>query len=100
MSDLGPVSVRIGTRVELLAGSQLTLSCPATGIPEPVIAWFKGDDPVAIGERISVDGDSLVIRETKAADSATYRCTATNVITHDAYISVVKVAGTCTKTQQ
>ena len=98
MSNQDPVSIQIGSRVQLLAGSPLTLTCTASGTPEPAIAWFKGEDPVGEVGRVSVEGSKLLISETEVSDSATYKCTATNAISDDSYTSIVQVVGRFIKT--
>jgi hypothetical protein len=63
----------------LLEGEDVTLHCQLTaGYPPPLIAWFKDGVPID-EDLVEVNGDTLVIRESQAAQhSGDYACRAAN----------------------
>ena len=52
-------------------GDNVTLSCNASGIPSPMVSWFKAD-----GQRI--DQSELVLRNISRSEAGEYRCEASN----------------------
>ena len=64
----------------------VTVSCQATGDPQPTVTWVKENGPLSVGRStVSADG-TLQIWNTKLEDSGTYTCRATSneVITKEA----------------
>lgn len=64
--------------------STVTLSCPATGKPEPDITWFKDGEAIHI-ENIAdiipngeLNGNQLKITRIKEGDAGKYTCEADN----------------------
>ena len=49
----------------------MTLSCNASGIPPPMVSWFKAD-----GQRI--DQSELVLTNINRSEAGEYRCEASN----------------------
>lgn len=60
----------------------MTLTCNATGNPEPVLSWFKDENLVNSSNRISFSADSklLTITTVKRTDSGKYLCFAHNEV--------------------
>ena len=60
----------------------MTLTCNATGNPEPVLSWFKDENLVNSSNRISFSADSklLTITTVKRTDSGKYLCFAHNKV--------------------
>ena len=52
-------------------GDNVTLSCSASGIPSPMVSWFKAD-----GQRI--DASEFVLTNINRSESGEYRCEASN----------------------
>ena len=52
-------------------GGTVTLSCNASGIPSPMVSWFKAD-----GQRI--DQSELVLTHINRSEAGEYRCEASN----------------------
>uniref|UniRef100_A0A914V4A2 Ig-like domain-containing protein n=1 Tax=Plectus sambesii TaxID=2011161 RepID=A0A914V4A2_9BILA len=54
------------------------IPCNATGIPEPVVSWYKEPniDIVGNGEKFQILGTSLAIRDVREDDDSFYRCVA------------------------
>lgn len=92
--DRSPVSISIGDNVTALANTSITITCPNTGIPKPVVTWTKDGREISVGERYTVQNDgSLLISEADEQDDARYTCTADSVAGKDSATSVVKVVG-------
>ncbi|XP_030828556.1 neuronal cell adhesion molecule isoform X1 [Strongylocentrotus purpuratus] len=69
-----PESINGDTRLPL------TLTCRATGIPEPSYYWYKDGAlfDVDNNDRASLDGGNLVIESLTTADDGQYQCFANN----------------------
>ncbi|CAG9531886.1 unnamed protein product [Cercopithifilaria johnstoni] len=67
-----------------IENSAVTLSCPVTGKPEPIVEWFKDGElltPLNITERIDtghLKGNDLKIASVKVVNSGRYTCEAKN----------------------
>ena len=97
--DRSPVSISIGDNVTTLANTSITITCPTTGIPKPVVTWTKDGREISVGERYTVQNDgSLLISEADEEDDGRYTCTADSVAGKDSGTSVVKVVGELLKT--
>ena len=63
-------------------GSNVTLTCNATGNPEPTFSWNIGGSAVntSVNPRISLSSDNkwLTITNVNRKDSGEYKCEATN----------------------
>lgn len=77
----------IGSSVRAVTGSVLTLTCDASGLPNPELVWTK-DDLI-----IKANGTRLIINGTKKTDSGVYECTATNLAGSKSERSVIKIEG-------
>ena len=66
-------------------GSNLTLSCNATGNPVPTISWSRDGSLVNTGGRISFldDKKQLIITNVDRTDSGKYRCVVENSVGND-----------------
>ena len=60
----------------------MTLTCDATGNPEPVLSWFKDENLVNCSNRIrfSEDNKLLTVTNMKRTDSGKYVCVAHNEV--------------------
>ena len=68
--------------VEVREGNNVTLSCNATGNPEPTISWTKDGSPINSNSRnsFSADNKQLTITNVNRTDSGEYRCVASNSV--------------------
>ncbi|XP_012591877.2 hemicentin-1 [Microcebus murinus] len=61
----------------------VTLTCDATGIPPPVIAWLKNHKPIENSDSLEVHilsgGSKLQIARSQRSDSGNYTCIASNM---------------------
>ncbi|XP_066015799.1 hemicentin-1-like [Pocillopora verrucosa] len=76
-----------------IEGENMTLSCNATGNPEPSISWVKDGFPISSDSRISFSHDykRLTITYVNRMDSGEYRCVARNRVGNDTSNSKVNV---------
>ena len=70
-------TVKPPAMVALLSGETLTLTCSATGDPQPVISWRKQGGQLPAGRSQQSNGD-LVIRGFQKSDTGYYICVATS----------------------
>ncbi|KAG8178978.1 hypothetical protein JTE90_012491 [Oedothorax gibbosus] len=84
-----PIWVRPPSDTSVVAGNKINLHCEAKGSPKPTITWRKNTDFSAMDFdvihsdgrlRISEDGQSLKIPESKKEDEGFYECHVTNGI--------------------
>lgn len=77
---------------------QITLTCKATGKPQPESTWLKDDKPLSPNENteISVDGDVRTLKVIKStlSDAGKYTCEAVNPAGVAKTTCKVKVEGT------
>ncbi|KAG7256716.1 hypothetical protein CRUP_037941, partial [Coryphaenoides rupestris] len=68
------------TESTVVINNPLELECYATGVPSPVIKWFKDGQAVRQGEglRVSAGGRRLVLSRAQVSDTARFQCVATN----------------------
>ncbi|XP_037498164.1 peroxidasin homolog isoform X3 [Rhipicephalus sanguineus] len=71
--------------VAVMAGRSVTLRCPATGKPTPLVTWKRDGVPLLQHARyhVSLTAGMLLISATDPSDAGTYRCTATSPIGED-----------------
>ena len=53
-------------------GGNLTLSCNASGIPQPLVSWIK------VGGHMPTNGSELVFTNINRSEAGEYRCEASN----------------------
>lgn len=74
----------------------LTLKCPANGVPEPKIKWYKDDEPLVETGRNEkthrlIRGPEIIFSYLKISDSGKYKCEAVNrnnTIFSEAFVTV------------
>lgn len=94
--DGSPVRATIGSVVTVLTGTQITVTCSADGIPNPTVAWSKGEELLhtsSTASRVTVKGGVLTIKNATAVDSGDYVCTAMSEVGVDQESSKVTVIG-------
>ncbi|XP_030223711.1 vascular endothelial growth factor receptor kdr-like isoform X1 [Gadus morhua] len=82
------------TNQEVNSSSTLTLDCLVSGVPKPLITWFKNNIQVQEGPGITL-GESgvLTIERVKKEDEGLYECLASNVEGSIRTSAVVMVSG-------
>ena len=80
-----------------MEGENITLSCNATGNPEPSISWIKDGFPINSNFRITFSQDNKRLRITNISrtDSGEYQCMARNRVGNDTSNSKVNVLCKC-----
>ncbi|EFO90606.1 CRE-ZIG-1 protein [Caenorhabditis remanei] len=62
-------------------GESVTLTCPVTGYPKPVVKWTKNGSPLALSKSVSMEGTSIIISNANYTEAGTYSCEALNEYT-------------------
>ena len=69
----------------VMVNDSVLLDCDVTGLPSPVITWFKDDVPLLSDDddppgrlRVVDDAAKLIIDSAALSDAATYQCQAEN----------------------
>ena len=80
-----------------IEGENITLSCNATGNPEPSISWVKDGSPINSNSRISFSqvNKRLTITSISRTDSGEYQCVVRNRFGNDTSNSKVNVLCKC-----
>ncbi|XP_076455301.1 hemicentin-1-like isoform X2 [Babylonia areolata] len=67
---------------KVIANNSITIYCPASGVPPPIILWYKDGEELDVLRDDNLDiragGTELLIRRAKVVDSGQYSCLATN----------------------
>ena len=98
------MSIKIGTRVSAIEGTEVTIICPVNAFPRPRVVWLQ--DSEQIDEQYEAQGffitpfngssSTLVIKGKQGArDSALYGCSARNIGGTVASYSRVTYHGEC-----
>ena len=94
VGDGSPVTLNVGHNITSLVDTPLKITCPASGVPMPVITWSKNGQPLAQSERISVDETgALSIAGSLISDAGRYTCTVKNRGGEDSVSTQVDVTG-------
>ncbi len=81
----------IGDEVTLLAGANVIITCPTSGLPTPTVTWQKD------GEDLSVNGSTLTVKNATTKDSGVFTCEAVNRAGRFSYNSEFHVIGKLVK---
>ncbi|XP_076984267.1 hemicentin-2 [Tamandua tetradactyla] len=75
-----PADVDPLTNVTTVVHSPFTLLCEATGLPPPVVRWFRGEEPIGPGEHsyLLAGGWMLRMTQVQEQDRGLYSCLASN----------------------
>ena len=94
VGDGSPVTMTIGDNVTAASNTTITIRCPVSGVPTPVVTWEKDGVQVFLREKIDIaDDNTLVIKEAQVQDSAKYTCIVENSFGKDDTSSIVKIIG-------
>jgi len=76
-----------------LKGRTLTLTCPALGLPQPAIAWYRGGMRMRSGGNYVAIGNKLIMYNLDPMDTDRYTCVARNFAGVKSATSTLKVHG-------
>ena len=84
----------IGDDLIALTKTNITISCPTSGVPRPSITWTKDGRILRNDGRYQVQrAGSLVFHEADGRDGARYTCNAVGVDGQDSASSILQVVG-------
>lgn len=90
---VSPLTVAVGSRVEIINGSSVTLRCNSSGFPSPKLTWTRGIEAIPVNDKYEIGEQTLTIRNVQHADVDEYTCTATNQAGQDAATTELVVKG-------
>jgi len=91
---IGSVNSTIGDNVTALTDSDVTINCPAIGLPKPRFMWSKDGENISLGNKYYVlDNGALVIRKVSVDESGVYRCTVENVAGENNAVTLILALG-------
>lgn len=94
IGDGSPVSGTVGDNITALLNTTITINCPASGTPTPLLTWSKDGRPIRAGENILVNArGTLTIRSSRIEDKGLYTCSVKNREGKDSSSSLVNVVG-------
>ena len=72
---------------DVVQGETVVIRCSASGLPEPIVAWFFNGAPVTAGGNVSIlrGGSVLSISSVDTTDSGQYTCRAINSAGSDSF---------------
>jgi hypothetical protein len=92
--DRRPVNITVGDNITALTGTEISIHCPATGIPKATTTWLKDGQTLRKGNRaVILSNGTLVIKNASLRERGRYTCTAKNVDGEDSKTSTVDVVG-------
>ena len=70
----------MGEDLTALTETTVSIACLVSGIPRPRVTWYKDNNVIESGERVTLDGPNLVIRNASLAENGRYVCKAKNLM--------------------
>ena len=105
IKSLDPVNIKIGDRLHVLSGSDVTVDCMASGTPAPFIKWRRNGQPLKSGDaerqfkiRDITGGSQLKISQVSSDVQGHFECIATNLGGAERRVSSISVVGMCRQT--
>ena len=84
-----PITVRVGQKLDVLSGTNVSIECPVSGIPEPVVNWKRQDGPLL------AEDSMLTLGKVTIESTGVYVCRAFNLAGDVMARSIVNVTGKC-----
>lgn len=88
-----PVFIRIGQALSVLSGTNVSIECPVSGVPEPVVTWSRKGNNIDTNGRNIVKESLLIITHMTTADTGVYLCKAVSLAGEVTANSMVNVIG-------
>lgn len=73
-----PIIERLPQDTVSPASKTVRIECPATGMPPPVVSFFKDGQPLHAAGRISIKHGIVIITQSLSSDTGIYECRAEN----------------------
>ena len=94
VGDGSPVTMKIGDNVTAASNTTITIKCPVSGVPTPLVTWQKDGEQIVEGGKFSImDDNSLLIKGAEVKNSAGYTCSVESAFGKDDTSSNVKIIG-------
>ena len=94
VGDGSPVVMNVGDNVTAASNTTITIRCPISGVPAPIVTWLKDDVPIVEGETFPITSDyRLVLKGLEAEHIAKYTCIAESEFGTDETSSIVRIIG-------
>ena len=94
IGDGSPVTMNVGDNLTAASNTTITIRCPTSGVPTPVVTWRKDGVQITEGDRFSITVDnSLVIKGADVKESALYTCIVQTAFGKDDSPSIVRILG-------
>ena len=74
-----PAFITIGQTLSVLNGTNLSIACPVSGIPEPVVTWSRQNKDLDMNGRVVIKDSVLTILRVTNTDTGIYLCKAVNL---------------------
>ena len=87
------LAVAVGSRVEIINASSVSLVCNSSGFPPPKLTWTRGIEALPNDNNYEIGKKTLTIRDVQYANADEYTCTAANQAGQDAATTELVVKG-------
>ena len=92
--DRSPITLTIGDNATALTNTSITIQCPTSGVPTPIVTWTKDGEQIPNDGRYTVQDDgSLLVNDAGEKDSTRYTCITGNVAGKASASSTVNIVG-------
>ena len=90
------VKICIGENADVLAGSTVSIICPAVGEPKPELFWSKQGSPpkwLESNKNVSIKDNLLILYNVEQVFGGQYSCSVSNIFGSSIRISTVSIKG-------
>ena len=92
-----PVAPNRESTVDTYSGADIILHCTSDGEPTPQFRWIKDGTLLSNGQKFSLQGNRLIIRNVLQSDQGSYECYAENTVGFDRNTVLLQVHGKLVK---
>ena len=77
---IAPRFLSVASDLDAVRGDEVILPCQVTGVPQPVVTWYKDGLEVhsVLQSKFTLKGNDLVIEDIEEGDSGFFKCKAQN----------------------